>query len=83
MRKNLRLCLRIGGFVSLCVLLGCLAFGGPSVDDGDFLLEGSIDETMALERVEALELRRYNKGVERLTTAACDNCQVNFRGSTP
>jgi hypothetical protein len=34
---------------------------------------------MALERVEALELGRHDKGVESLATAAYDNCQVSSR----
>lgn len=58
--ESLCLCWRIGCFLRLGVLFRCLALGGPSVDDGDFFLEGSIDETVALERVEALELGRHD-----------------------
>lgn len=58
------------GCARLCVLLGCLALGGPGVDNGDFILEGGVDEAVALERVEALELRRDDDRVEGLTTAA-------------
>lgn len=71
-RKSLCLRRRIGCFVGLGVLFGCLALGGPSVDDGDFLLESSVDKTVALERVETLELGRHDHGVESLTTTACN-----------
>jgi hypothetical protein len=70
MGRDLCLRWRIGCFLGLCILFGRLALGGPSVDDSDFFLEGGIDKTMALERVEALELGRHDKGVESLTTAA-------------
>jgi hypothetical protein len=71
---------RIRCFLGLCVLFGCLALGGPSVDDGDFFLEGSIDEAMALERVETLKLGRHDEGVESLSTAARHVCDFNVCG---
>ena len=51
-------------------LLGRLTLCGPGVDGGNLLLEGGVDETMALEGVEALELRGDDEGCEcRATTA--------------
>jgi hypothetical protein len=41
------------------------------VDGSDFVLEGGVDEAVALERVEALELGRNDEGVEGLSAAAC------------
>jgi hypothetical protein len=37
---------------------------------GDFLFQSTVDEAMALQRVEALELRRHNDGGEGLTATA-------------
>ena len=59
------------------MLLGSLAFCGPGVDSCDFVLGRGVDEAMALERVEALELRRDDEGVESLTAAACDVLEVS------
>lgn len=60
---------RSGGALALVLLLG-LALCGPGVDAGDFGLEGGVDEAVALERVEALELGGHDEGVEGLSTAA-------------
>lgn len=75
--KTQELCLRlcVTGLPRLCVLLGCLALGGPSVDDSDLVLERSVDNAMTLKRVEALELGGDDNGGEGLTAAACDNPQ--------
>jgi hypothetical protein len=71
------------GCARLCVLLRCLALGGPGVDNGDFVLEGGVNEAMALERVEALELRRDDDRVEGLATAAYDIVMLALSEFTP
>lgn len=47
------------------------------MNNGDFVLEGGVDEAVTLERVEALELRRDDDRVEGLTTAARHVCDFN------
>ena len=58
-------------FVVALPLLGRLALCGPGVDAGNLVLEGGVDEAVALERVEALELRGDDEGRERLAAATC------------
>ena len=71
------------GCARLCVLLGCLALGGPGVNNGDFVLEGGVDEAVTLERVKALGLRRDDDRVEGLTTAAYNILMLAMSDSTP
>lgn len=52
------------------VLVGGLALCGPGVDGGDLVLESRVDQAVALERVEALELGRDDERGESLTAAA-------------
>lgn len=63
---------RRGGGAGALPLLGGLTLGGPGVDGGNLLLEGGVDEAVALEGVEALELRGDDEGGEGLTAAACE-----------
>jgi len=58
------------GLVAL-PLVGGLALCGPGVYGGDFVLEGGVDEAVALERREALELRGDDERGEGLAAAAC------------
>lgn len=51
-------------------LLGSLALCRPGVDGCDFGLESRVDESVALEGVEALELRGDDDGGESLAAAA-------------
>jgi hypothetical protein len=53
------------------------------VNNGDFVLEGGVDEAVTLERVEALELRRDDDRVECLTTAAYNILMLAMSDSTP
>lgn len=52
-------------------LLWRLALGRPGVDGGDFLLEGGVDEAVALEGVETLELGGDDERRKSLAAAAC------------
>lgn len=62
--------LDVVGLVGLGVLVRGLTLCGPGVDVGDLVLEGGVDEAMALEGVEALELGGDDEGVEGLSAAA-------------
>lgn len=59
---------RIRGLVAL-PLVGSLALRGPGVDAGNLVLESRVDEAVALERVEALELRGDDERREGLAAA--------------
>lgn len=59
-----------GGLAVALPLLGRLALGGPSVDAGDLVAEGGVDEPVALEGVEGAELRGDDEGGEGLAAAA-------------
>lgn len=61
---------RRGGCARALPLVGRLALGRPGVDGGDFLLEGGVDEAVALEGVEALELGGDDERGECLAAAA-------------
>lgn len=53
------------------------------MNNGDFVLEGGVDEAVTLERVEALELRRDDDRVEGLTTATYNILMLAMSDSTP
>jgi hypothetical protein len=52
-------------------LLWRLALGSPGVYGGNFLLESRVDEAVAFERVEALEVGRDDEAGKGLAAAAC------------
>lgn len=61
-------------------LLGGLALGGPGVDGGNLLLEGGVDEAVALERVEAAELGGDDERGEGLAAAAWGSSVIMVSG---
>lgn len=55
----------------LRMLLRRLTLGRPRMDARDLVLERRINQAVALQRVEALELRRHDQRCEGLAAAAC------------
>lgn len=57
-----------------------MAFGAPGMDALNLFAEGGVDEAVALEGVEAGELRGHDDGGERLAAAALDTLARKHEG---